>query len=145
MLTTGQILGAALAACLVLPTATRADTAASVGRSAAEAWDRIYNSGDMDTLGTLYAPDAQVIPKGAAISGPADIRTFFAGLKAKGFDDHRITVQSAREKGDVLVLSGRWAMTGPGEGGARKRFEGNWVNVMERSPEGWRTVLHTWN
>ena len=47
--------------------------------------------------------------------------------------------------GDVLVLSGRWEMNGPGEGGARKKFEGNWINVMERRPDGWRTVLHTWN
>lgn len=145
MLTTGQLLGAALAACLVLPASARAETPASAGRSAAETWDRTYNSGDMDTLGTLYAPDAQVIPKGAAISGPADIKKFFSGVKAKGFDDHKITVQSAREKGDVLMLSGRWEMNGPGEGGAKKKFEGNWVNVMERGPEGWRTVLHTWN
>ncbi|KQO69269.1 hypothetical protein ASG63_13855 [Methylobacterium sp. Leaf94] len=142
---TRHLLGAALAACLVLPVAARADTAATAGRSAAETWDKTYNSGDMDALGTLYAPDALVIPKGAAISGPGEIKTFFSGLKAKGFDDHRITVQSARETGDVLVLSGRWEMNGPGEGGARKKFEGNWINVMERRPDGWRTVLHTWN
>ena len=99
----------------------------------------------MDALAKLYAPEAQVIPKGAAVSGPANIQTFFSGLKAKGFDDHRITVQSARERGDVLMLSGRWEMKGPGEGGTRKTFEGNWVNVLERRGDGWRTVLHTWN
>ncbi|MBY0258691.1 nuclear transport factor 2 family protein [Methylobacterium sp.] len=145
MLTKGNFFGAALAACLVLPVAAHADTAAMDGQKAAETWDKTYNSGDMDTLITLYAPDAQVIPKGAAISGPAAIKTFFSGLKAKGFDDHRITVQSTREKGDVRVLAGRWEMNGPGDGGARKKFEGNWINVMERGPEGWRTVLHTWN
>jgi len=145
MLTTGNCLGVVLAACLVLPPSARADTAATAGRNAAETWDRTYNSGDMDTLGTLYAPDAQVIPKGAAISGRGEIKTFFSGLKARSFDDHEITVQSARKRGDVLVLSGRWEMNGPGDGGARKKLEGNWVNVLERAPEGWRTVLHTWN
>ena len=136
----------AVAACLLLPMVARADTAATEGRRAAETWDRAYNGGDMEALGKLYAPDARVIPKGAAVSGPADIQAFFTGLKAKGFDDHRITVHSARGSGDVLVLSGRWQMTGPGgEGGAKKAFEGNWVNVLERSGDGWRTVLHTWN
>lgn len=138
----GVLLGAVMA-CLILPAV--ADTAATDGRKAAETWDKTYNGGDMDALAKLYAPEAQVIPKGAAVSGPANIQTFFSGLKAKGFDDHRITVQSARERGDVLMLSGRWEMKGPGEGGARKTFEGNWVNVLERRGDGWRTVLHTWN
>lgn len=139
------IFGAALISGLILAPAAHAETAATAGRQAAETWDRTYNSGDMDALSTLYTPDAQVIPKGAAISGPGAIKTFFSGLKAKGFADHRINVQSAREKGDVLVLTGRWEMNGPGEGGAPKKFEGNWINVMERGPEGWRTALHSWN
>jgi hypothetical protein len=36
-------------------------------------------------------------------------------------------------------------MTGPVEGGTKKKFEGNWVNVMGRRNDGLRTVLHTWN
>lgn len=145
MLTYGNLLGAVVAACLIVPVGARADTAAAEGRKAAETWDSAYNGGDMDALGRLYAPDAQVIPKGAAISGPANIQTFFAGLKAKGYEAHKITVQSVRDTGDVRVLTGRWEMSGPGEGGARKPLEGNWINVLERTADGWRTVLHTWN
>ncbi|GJE19319.1 hypothetical protein AIGOOFII_4062 [Methylobacterium marchantiae] len=99
----------------------------------------------MDGLKGLYATDAMVIPKGAAVSGAEGIGAFFAGLKAKGFDDPEIQVKSAQMKGDLLLVTGRWAMNGPGEGGAKKAFEGNWVNVLERQGDGWRTVLHSWN
>ncbi len=67
------------------------------------------------------------------------------GLKAKGWDDHKTTVKTAVAKDKLLIVSGRWQMTVPGDGGAKKTFEGNWVNVLERQPDGWRTVLHTWN
>ncbi|KAB1071815.1 nuclear transport factor 2 family protein [Methylobacterium planeticum] len=116
----------------------------SDAQTAADRWDQAYNSGDMEGLGKLYTPDATVIPKGAPVNG-AGIQSFFAGLKAKGFDSHKTTVNAATPKDNLMVLTGRWSMTGPGEGGAKKTFEGNWVNVMERQGNEWRTVLHTWN
>lgn len=131
--------------CLLAPTLARAAEPVADAQAAADRWDKSYNSGDMDGLKGLYVADAMVIPKGAAVSGADGIKTFFAGLKAKGFDDHKVKVQSAQMKGDVLVVTGRWQMTGPGEGGAKKPFEGNWVNLMERQGDGWRTILHTWN
>ncbi len=131
--------------CLFLPVPASAADSTAEAREAASRWDRIYNSGDMDGLERLYVADAVVIPKGAAVSGAEGIRTFFASLKAKGFDEHKTTVNAAQVKGNLLLVTGRWAMTGPGDGGARKSFEGNWVNVLERQGDGWRTVLHTWN
>jgi ketosteroid isomerase-like protein len=139
---------AAVAAALLLPTLgwparVLADTKTDA-QTAADRWDQAYNSGDMDSLGEFYAPDATVIPKGAPVSG-AGIQAFFAGLKAKGFDGHKTTVNAATPKDNLMVLTGRWSMTGPGEDGAKKIFEGNRVNVMERQGNEWRTVLHTWN
>lgn len=145
MLAFKGFIGAIFASVLLIPTFVVADTATSAGQTAAETWDMTYNNGDMDALGKLYTSDAQVIPKGAAISGQENITKFFAGLKSKGFTDHKINLQSATEKDKILILSGRWEMNGPGEGGAKKKFEGNWINVMERQGDGWRTILHTWN
>lgn len=139
-----KLRNAVVVLCLMAPTLAMADPAADA-QAAAERWDQIYNKGDMDGLKTLYVTDAMVIPKGAAVSGADSIQTFFSGLKTKGFDDHKVKVQAAQMRGDLLVATGRWQMSGPGEGGAKKAFEGNWVNVFQKEGTGWRSVLHTWN
>ncbi|MCJ2083105.1 DUF4440 domain-containing protein [Methylobacterium sp. J-090] len=122
-----------------------ADDPKVTAQAAADRWDQSFNTGDMDALTALYGTDAEVVTKGAPLSGGPNIQAYFAGLKSKGFADHKVTVQSAKAKGDLLLASGRWEASGPGEGGARKVFSGNWVNVLERQGDGWRTVLHTWN
>lgn len=122
-----------------------ADDPKATAQAAADRWDQSFNTGDMDALTTLYGTDAEVVTKGAPLSGGPSIQAYFTNLKAKGFADHKVTVQSAKAKGDLLLASGRWEASGPGDGGARKVFSGNWVNVLERQGDGWRTVLHTWN
>lgn len=134
-----------LAAGLAIASPARAEDARTMAQAAADRWDQSFNSGDIEMLATLYGADAEVVTKGAPLSDGASIRTYFAGLKTKGFSDHKITVQSAKAKGDLLLASGRWEASGPGDGGARKVFSGNWVNVLERQGDSWRTVLHTWN
>ncbi len=142
----GTTLATLVAVSLVMPGRGSAADPTAEGQAAADRWDQVYNSGDLDSLGKLYAADAMVIPKGAPVSGAESIQKFFAGLKAKGFDDHKVKVQAAQMRGDVLVATGRWQMSGPGgEGGAKKTFEGNWVNVLQKEGTGWRSVLHTWN
>jgi ketosteroid isomerase-like protein len=120
------------------------DTLQADAQGAATKWDEAYNSGNMDALGKLYTADAIVVTKGMPQSGDK-IQTFFSTLKSKGWEDHKTTVKTALPKDNLLIVSGRWEMTGPVEGGSKKKFEGNWVNVMERGNDGWRTVLHTWN
>lgn len=126
------------------PRLALSDTLKSDAQNAATKWDEAYNSGDMDNLGKLYTTDAIVVTKGMPQSGDG-IPKFFSGLKSKGWEDHKTTVKTALPKDNLLIVSGRWEMTGPADGGAKKKFEGNWVNVMERGKDGWRTVLHTWN
>ncbi len=133
-----------LGTALLLSAPVRADQNLREAQTAADTWDAAYNAGDMDALSKLYAADAVVVTKGQPQSGEG-IAKFFSGLKAKGWDGHRTAVNAVQPRGDILVATGRWAMSGPGEGGARKTFEGNWVNVLERRDGAWRTVLHTWN
>ena len=65
--------------------------------------------------------DAIVVTKGMPQSGDG-IRTFFSGLKSKGWEDHKTTVTTALPKDNLLILSGRWEMSGPAEGGTKKKF-----------------------
>lgn len=134
-----------LAAGLAIAAPARAEDATVTAQKAADLWDRSFNAGDMDTLVMLYGPDAEVVTKGAPLSDSASIRTYFTNLKAKGFADHKVAVQSAKAKGTLVIARGRWEASGPGDGDARKVFSGNWVNVLERQGDSWRTVLHTWN
>lgn len=122
----------------------RSDTLQSDAQAAATKWDETYNSGDMDSLSKLYISDAIVVTRGMPQSGDG-IPKFFSGLKAKGYGDHKTTVTSALTKDNLLIVSGRWEMAGPAEGGTKKKFEGNGVNVLEKRDGTWRTVLHTWN
>ena len=116
------------------------------GQAIADRWDQAFIGGNLTELGALYSPDGKVIPAGGtAVSGPERIQAFFADLKAKGFSGHKITVQDAVSRGDTLVLTGRWELNGPGEGGETQTYGGNWVNVLERQGDSWRTLLHTWN
>jgi uncharacterized protein (TIGR02246 family) len=129
---------------LVASSPVLADALQSEAQSAATKWDDAYNNGDMDALSKLYSADALVVTKGMPQSGDG-IQKFFSGLKAKGWEDHKTTVKTALPKDNLLIVSGRWEMAGPVEGGSKKKFEGNWVNVLEKRDGGWRTVLHTWN
>ena len=118
----------------------------SHGQAIADLWDQTFNKGDTDALGKLYCKDGKVIPAGGSpVQGSQSIAAFFADLQAKGFSAHKITVQDATQKGDTLILTGRWQLNGPGEGGETQSYGGNWVNVLEREGDGWRTLLHTWN
>lgn len=118
----------------------------SQGQAIADLWDQTFNKGDTAALGRLYADDGKVLPSGGSpVQGSQGIANFFADLQAKGFKDHKITVQDASQKGGTLILTGLWQLTGPGEGGEAQSYGGNWVNVLERQGDGWRTLLHTWN
>ncbi len=115
-------------------------------QAAAERWDEAFNSGDTAKLASFYASDARVIPAGgAAVFGAEAIGKFFADLIAKGFRGHQISVEHVAEKGPIAIASGKWQLSGPGEAGATAQYGGNWVNILERTPSGWRVLLHTWN
>jgi uncharacterized protein (TIGR02246 family) len=114
--------------------------------ASASNWDKAFNADDMQALAAFYTPDALVIPAGGApVSGPAAIAAFFADLKSKGFSGHAITVDKVLDQGATQIATGKWQLDGPSEDGTPKRYGGNWVNVLTKSGDGWRVVLHTWN
>ena len=115
-------------------------------RTDAGKWDEAFNSGDIKALSGFYAKDAVVVPAGGkAVSGPEAIGAFFADLQSKGFAGHKITVETVLDQGETRVATGRWQLTGPSDDGSKKQYDGNWVNVLVRTADGWRVLLHTWN
>ncbi|MDR7039199.1 ketosteroid isomerase-like protein [Methylobacterium sp. BE186] len=79
------------------------------GQAIADQWNQSFNKGDTAALGKLYSENGQVFPAGSSpVQGPQAIAAFFADLQTKGFKDHKITVQDATERSDILILTGRW-------------------------------------
>ncbi|AHB48031.1 signal peptide protein [Hyphomicrobium nitrativorans NL23] len=115
-------------------------------RAGAGKWDEAFNARDMKALSGFYAKDAVVVPAGGkAVSGPEAIGAFFADLQSKGFADHKIVVEKVLDQGDTRVATGTWQLNGPSDEGSTKQYGGNWVNVLVRTADGWRVLLHTWN
>lgn len=111
----------------------------------ADGWDAAYAAGDMAALGSYYAGEASIVPAGGSPLTGASIKEFFTDLKAKGFVDHKITVQSANVNGGVILAVGTWKLQGPEANGERNQFQGNWINALGQDGDDWRILLHTWN
>lgn len=106
-------------------------------------WDEAFNLGNTTGVGGFYAAEGLIVPAGGApVTGPAAIGQFFNDLRSKGFDGHKIVVENVMDKGDTVVVTGKWQLNGPGDDGATKQYGGNWVNVLGRNGE---ILLHTWN
>jgi len=134
-----------LAAFAQVPAAHAQDFKSTV-QSAASKWDEAFNKGDAAQLAKMYGSKAALLPPGgAAVTGESNIQQFWTTTVGKGFGQHKVTVQQAETKGDMGYAYGRWQATGPGEGGGKKQYEGNWSNVLERQGNEWKTVLHAWN
>jgi ketosteroid isomerase-like protein len=96
-----------------------------------------FNRRDIDTLRTLYAPEAtSVLQPGASATGTARAATlnhFF-----DHFDTCESVIRHAYLAGDVALLVVDWVMRGP-DG---IRIEGAATDVVRRFPDGdWRYVI----
>jgi len=112
----------------------------------AKTWDDTFNSGDTAKLADFYAASGRVIPAGGApLEGREEIAKFFSGVRANGLTKHEIKVGSIIDRGETVVASGTWSLSGPGDKGEGASFGGNWVNVLARNDSGWTVLLHTWN
>lgn len=112
----------------------------------AKAWDDTFNSGDTAKLAHFYTESGRVIPAGGApLEGRDAIAKFFAEVRANGLTKHEIKITSVTDRGETVIASGTWSLSGPGEKGEGANFGGNWVNVLARDGTGWAVLLHTWN
>ncbi|MBR2537708.1 MAG: DUF4440 domain-containing protein [Hyphomicrobium sp.] len=109
-------------------------------------WDQAFAAGDFAKLKGLYADAARVIPSGGKPVADRDaIGAFFAGIHGNGLTKHRIDVQSVTARGDTVIASGGWSLSGANAAGEAQQFGGNWVNVLGREGDNWKILLHTWN
>jgi uncharacterized protein (TIGR02246 family) len=109
-----------------------------------QAWVKAYNSGDVDTVVSLYAEDAVLLPPGAPqANGRAAIRTYFEqdiaaaakggikvslGAKADGGASGHMGWSSgtyvAKDKSGHVVESGKYLSVS-------KKIDGKWLYVRD--------------
>lgn len=108
-------------------------------------WRAAFAAGDFDAFVRCYAPNAQAAAEGGPlIKGRPAIAAYFAHAFAIGFAGLQLAPLTIREQPDGLVVAiGRWSTPATDGGGGRRG--GDWINLMERSDEGWRILLHTWS
>jgi len=111
----------------------------------ANGWSTAFNSGRIDDLVAYYAADAHVFPPGRPIlTGVTALRIYFNGVRAQGFQDYRVRIDDILDESGLTVATGRWEITGPGQDGFARRYDGNWLIGLPKQASG-KIALQMWN
>ena len=100
------------------------------------------NAGDLDSLMTLYEPDAVFATQpGKLTNGLPGIREALSNfVAAKGRLDLKVTRVLAA--GDVALVIGVWSFVGTGRDGQPLRLSAKSADVLRRQEDGtWRFVI----
>jgi uncharacterized protein (TIGR02246 family) len=100
------------------------------------------NSGDLESLMTLYETDAAFAAQpGRLAHGPAGVRESLAGfISMKGKLDLEVT--HVLEVGDLALVTGVWSFNGTGPDGEPVQLTARNADVLRRQTDGsWRFVI----
>src|SRR4051812_27735095 len=102
-----------------------------------QAWEKAYNSGDVDALVELYEPDAMVFPQpGNPVTGRDAIREALVPFVALG-GQIQMRTAAVIENGDLAVAYSDWSLTGGTDpDGNPVNMEARSTDVMRRQPDG---------
>jgi uncharacterized protein (TIGR02246 family) len=102
-----------------------------------------FNAGDLESLMTLYAPDARLVPQpGQVVTGHAAIREALQGFLALQ-GQIRMETTYVVQAGDIALLRSQWQLTGKGADGQpltigaksaeviRQHSDGTWLFVID--------------
>jgi len=111
-------------------------------------WEEAANTGQVDRLVDLYAPDAVILPPGGpSIEGTATIRELFR-QEFERFDTRiAFTNQAIEVEGDMAYRRGRYVWRGTPRGSGQALESTNkFLEVWKRQPDGsWKIAVDMWN
>jgi uncharacterized protein (TIGR02246 family) len=110
-------------------------------------WEKAYNTGDVDTLASLYDEKAVLLPPGApAANGRAAIRAFFAQATAEsakaGVKFSLGATPAGGVSGEMGWASGTYAVT---DRSGKVVDTGKYLSVSVKKAGKWLYVRDTWN
>ena len=114
----------------------------SVITSRGEIFEESLNSGDIDTLASLYTENARLMPPNGETSfGPDAVRTIFGGMIEAGLTGE-LTSLEARVVGDVGYNVGAYKLFSNGQ----VIDTGKYMETWQRGDDGqWRYTNDIWN
>lgn len=112
-------------------------------------WEEAANTGQVERLMEVYAPDAVILPPGGpTIEGSETIRELFR-QEFERFDTKiAYTTQKIEVEGDMAYRRGRyvWRGTPRGAPGPAVETTNKFLEVWRRQPDGsWRITVDIWN
>lgn len=116
----------------------------SLGRQ----WEEAANTGQVERLMEVYAPDAVILPPGGpVIEGSETIRELFR-QEFERFDTKlAFTTQEIEVEGDMAFRRGRYVWRGtPRMSGQTVETSNKFLEVWRRQPDGsWKIAVDMWN
>jgi uncharacterized protein (TIGR02246 family) len=128
--------------------ATANDRARTEIDSLGQQWEDAANTGQVDRLVEIYAPDAVILPPGGpVIEGSQTIRELFR-QEFERFDTKlAFTTQEIEVEGDMAFRRGRYVWRGtPRLSGQAIETTNKFLEIWRRQPDGsWRIAVDMWN
>ncbi|HUP18667.1 MAG TPA: DUF4440 domain-containing protein [Gemmatimonadota bacterium] len=129
--------------------ATDAATVEASIRASADAFEQAMLAGDVETLSSMYAADAILLPANAPrVDGLEGIRDGFTEMMAAGaptaFSLDPATIVVA-DDASMAYEVGTFSWTGPGPDGTEVTDTGKYVVVWEPDGDTWKIAVDTWN
>jgi uncharacterized protein (TIGR02246 family) len=105
------------------------------------------NTGDLESVVTLFEPEGQTVPQPGqqSVTGLLAIRSVMQQCLA--LKPHLMyEATSSLQADDIALLFGQWRLTGRGADGTPIEVTGKGVQVARRQPDGtWRYLIdHPW-
>ena len=138
-----------LAMFLVLGSLTLAAQCDTDINAVRESWQNNWNSGKLDDVAGLYAPDATLLAlDGQRLIGRDKIKEYLDTLRKSGsvtFSIH--SYAKAKCSGDLAYENGTWDQTtatpgGTPSGGGSSQAAGNYLVVLKKTGRNWLIVQH---
>jgi uncharacterized protein (TIGR02246 family) len=124
----------------------RSPAAAATIRQTGNDWADNWNSGDLEKVVAIYAPDAVYLPPHhEAVHGRNAIREYLRGPRSHGVSDLAFDVTYIKQSGDVAWDVGTYRMGVPQTDGTKREDHGKYLTVWKRAGTKWLITADAWS
>ena len=112
-----------------------------------ERWIEAFNAGDLESLVSLYDPEAIVMPPGRAeLRGRGEIRAWLAEFFAANSAQQSLVNAEVDISGDWAFLRGHFRIEITARDGSERSRCGKHLVIWKRRPDGsWNAARDIWN
>jgi ketosteroid isomerase-like protein len=111
------------------------------------AFNKAFNSGDVNALVELYAVNAILSPgNGQVLVGRSELEKLFTSFIDGGVHDHTLEILETGSDENMIYQVAKWGAKGEIKDGELPAYGGITTNVLHKNADGtWLTHSHIWN